>query len=118
MPTILIADDSLFQRMMLGKAAKAEGFDTQEARNGRECLELIRESRPDAVVLDLNMPEVDGMGVMTALREEGITLPILVLTADIQTSTQQRCLALGAVAVLNKPVDEDTLRARLRGLDL
>ncbi len=116
MPTLLIADDSLFQRMMLGKLAKAEGFTTVEAKNGQECLDLVAADCPDALVLDLNMPEVDGIGVMIRLREMGVNIPVLVLTADIQTSTLQRCMALGACAVVNKPLDEEVFRGKLKAL--
>ncbi len=118
MPTLLIADDSLFQRMVLGKLARAEGFSVVEAKNGQECLDMVEACGPDALVLDLNMPEVDGLEVMNRLQTSGRNLPVLVLTADIQHSTQQRCLNLGAAAVINKPLDEAVFRARLRELSL
>ena len=116
MPTLLIADDSLFQRMVLGKLAKAEGFSIIEAKNGKECLDMVAAHGPDALVLDLNMPEVDGLEVMSRLKASGKCLPVLVLTADIQNSTQQRCMALGAVAVINTPLDDEVFRAKLRAL--
>lgn len=118
MPTLLIADDSLFQRMVLGKLARAEGFSVVEAKNGQECLDIVDACGPDALVLDLNMPEVDGLEVMSRLQASGRNLPVLVLTADIQRSTHQRCLALGAAGVINKPLDEAVFRARLRDLSL
>lgn len=116
MPTLLIADDSMFQRMVLGKLAKAEGFSVLEAKNGQECLDMVDACGPDALVLDLNMPEVDGLEVMSRLQACGRNLPVLVLTADIQHSTHQRCVALGATAVINKPLDEAVFRAKLKGL--
>ncbi len=114
MPSLLIADDSMFQRFMHAKAAKEEGFDVLEAKDGQECLDLARANCPDIILLDLNMPEVSGMEVLQALAEENIQARILVITADIQETTRKRCLELGVKGFVNKPVEEAELKLQLK----
>ena len=110
MPTILIADDSMFQRFQTKKTAVEAGYDVIEAKDGLECLRIILEKRPEVLLLDLNMPALDGLAVLERLTAGG-TLParVYVLTADIQDTTRQRCLDLGAHDCINKPVDQAEL---------
>ena len=116
MPTLLIADDSMFQRFQAAKTAAEAGFEVLEAKNGEECLTQARAHHPDVVLLDLNMPDPAGSTVMDILAKELPGIRIMVLTADIQETTRQRCLALGAVGFLNKPVDQQALGEALRAL--
>lgn len=110
MPKILIADDSLFQRVIISKLVKELGFETLEAANGQECIDLGLSQAPDLVILDLNMPVKSGLEALEAFQTAGRTLPTLVVTADIQSSTKALCEERGAACVLNKPVDNDTFR--------
>lgn len=116
MPIALIADDSMFQRMVLAKIAKAEGFDVLEAKNGQECLDLLRAKKPDIALLDINMPVLSGMDVLEAVQDEGLAACIVVISADIQDTTRQRCLGYGVRCMLNKPPQEDALREQLRAV--
>lgn len=116
MATILIADDSMFQRFMHAKVAKTLGYDTMEAKDGNECLELARSARPDVMLLDLNMPGLGGMDVLKAVRDEGLSIQVLVITADIQDTTRQRCEELGVAGFVTKPVDETQLKEALAAL--
>lgn len=112
MPTVLIADDSLFQRLTLSKMVKPEGFEILEASNGRQCLEVLRTKTPDMALLDLNMPELSGLDVLKAAQAEGLVTPIVVITADIQDTTRELCRAAGASRILSKPPkDQDVLDA-------
>lgn len=113
MPTLLIADDSMFQRFQAGKVAREAGFSVIEAKNGEECLRLAKECAPDALLLDLNMPAPGGLAVLEILGREMPTVAVLVVTADIQETTRQSCLKLGAKGFLNKPVDGASLREAL-----
>jgi twitching motility two-component system response regulator PilH len=116
MPIALIADDSMFQRMVLAKIAKSEGFDVLEAKNGQECLDFLRANKPDIALLDINMPVLSGMEVLDAVQAEGLAASIVVISADIQETTRQRCLGYGVRGMLNKPPQEDALREHLRGV--
>ncbi len=116
MPMLIIADDSMFQRFQSAKTAKEAGFEVIEAKDGDECLRLVREHRPDVLLLDLNMPDPGGVAVLEALAAEAADVRVCVVTADIQETTKSRCLELGARAFLNKPVDHEMLRQTLEGL--
>ena len=116
MPTLLIADDSMFQRFQTTKAVREAGYEVIEAKDGGECLQKAREQHPAALLLDLNMPDPGGIAVLEVLSRELPDIRVAVVTADIQETTKARCLELGAKAFLNKPVDHDVLRQLLADL--
>lgn len=109
MSSILIVDDSVFQRRVVGAPLRAEGFQVHEAVNGNDCMLKIREVHPDLILLDILMPDKDGLQVLKELHESGNTIPVVMLTSDVQDSTRAECLTLGARAFLNKPVKAEEL---------
>lgn len=116
MPTLLIADDSMFQRFQAAKMARDAGFEVIEAKDGTECLAQARAHHPAAVLLDLNMPDPGGLAVLEVLSRELPDVRVVIVTADIQETTRQRCLELGAAHFVNKPVDPEALGRVLRDL--
>ncbi|WP_045222456.1 response regulator [Desulfonatronum thioautotrophicum] len=116
MPKVLIADDSMFQRFALAKTVRGLGYDVIEAKNGQECLDAVAQSTPDMILLDLNMPVLNGFEVLEALQNQKATIPVVVVSADIQESSRERCLKLGARAVLGKPFQDHKLAALLSEL--
>ena len=113
MPTILVVDDSAFQRAFLRKTLITAGFGVLEAGDGSEALEVATARQPDGILTDLIMPDMRGIALLEALRDRGSTIPIVVLTADIQEPVEARCLELGAARVLHKPVKPAVLTATL-----
>jgi twitching motility two-component system response regulator PilH len=113
---ILIADDSLFQRLVLSKIVKSQQYDFIEAKNGLEALDILRSHKPDLALLDLNMPELSGLEVLEAASQEGLETDIVVITADIQETTRERCFALGARKILSKPPKEQEVLDALNQL--
>lgn len=112
MARILIIDDSDFSRQRTVEILKGNGFDVLEAAGGREGLQKAEGNKPDCIILDLLMPEMNGYQVLNELKEKGITIPIVVLSADIQDTTQQECFKLGAVDFVKKPPkEEEVLKA-------
>lgn len=109
MSCILIIDDSVFQRRIVSAPLRNEGFIVHEAVNGNDGLEKIRELNPDLILLDILMPEKDGLQVLRELHEKGNVIPVVMLTSDVQDSTRAECLSLGANAFLNKPVKAEPL---------
>jgi twitching motility two-component system response regulator PilH len=103
MATVLVIDDSIFQRKSICSSINEVGYDTIEAGNGREGLELALSSRPDIIFTDLLMPEMDGIQLLSALKEHGCNCPVFVLTADIQESKRKQCIELGISGFLSKP---------------
>lgn len=114
---ILIVDDDWGIRDLLEQRLGAQDLHTRIAGNGLEALNAVRDFRPHAMILDINMPLMDGFGVMTRLgRDRMATLPTLVITARGEAEDVRRALALGAKDYLSKPFDDTKLLARLRRL--
>jgi len=114
MPTILIADDSMYQLYVLGNLAKQVGYEVLEARSGKHCLEVARTHSPDLILLDLNMPDGNGVQVLETLTEEAFNGQIIVVSTDIQETTRAHCLSLGAEDIIHKPVKDEVLRNKLQ----
>ena len=113
---ILVVDDEPAVRTALERALRLEGYDVDLAADGREALRRLAASPPDAVVLDLLMPEVDGLEVCRRLRSLGDRTPILVVTARDAVSDRVTGLDAGADDYLVKPFALEELLARLRAL--
>ena len=110
MSDILLVDDSTFARNRVKAALLEAGHDVVEADNGQRCLDLLAEAPlPGCVLLDLNMPDMDGFEVLAHLQEHGPQVRVIVCTADTQDSTRERCLGLGAAILINKPPKKDEL---------
>ncbi len=113
MATILVVDDSMFQRHALAKVLKEDGYEVIEADNGQTGVERIERDKPDAVILDLIMPRCSGFEALDILNRRGNRIPVFVFTADIQATSKRRCLELGATAFLNKPLNKEELQGVL-----
>ncbi|MEA2201335.1 MAG: two-component system, OmpR family, response regulator MprA [Solirubrobacteraceae bacterium] len=113
---VLVVDDDRAVRDALRRVLTLAGYEVQSAEGGGEAIELVAQSVPDAVVLDVGMPEVDGLEVCERLRMLGNRVPILMLTARIEVSDRVAGLDAGADDYLIKPFDVDELKARLRAL--
>lgn len=109
MALILVTDDSPFQRKIITSVLAEEGYDLIEASNGKEALIITEKKKPDLILLDLLMPDMDGFKFMEAARENNIDIPVVVLTSDIQDTTKEICLKLGAAGFVNKPVEKENL---------
>jgi chemotaxis protein histidine kinase CheA/ActR/RegA family two-component response regulator len=110
---VLVVDDSPSVRRVVGNMLKANGWQVQTARDGVEALEVIARQRPAVVLLDIEMPRMDGYELMATVRaqEQYRTLPLVVLTSRAATKHQQRAMQLGANAYIVKPYqDEDLLK--------
>ncbi len=113
---ILVVDDDRAVRESLRRSLSFNGYTVETAGDGVEALEQIVSSRPDAVVLDVMMPRLDGLEVCRRLRSTGDDLPILVLTARDSVSERVSGLDAGADDYLPKPFALEELLARLRAL--
>jgi two-component system, OmpR family, response regulator len=109
---LLIVDDEDNLRSMLAAALSHHGFNVTTAENGREALDRIPAERPDLVLLDVMMPDLDGFEVCRRLRSAGDRTPVLFLTARDATDDRVRGLTLGGDDYLAKPFSLDELVAR------
>jgi two-component system alkaline phosphatase synthesis response regulator PhoP len=107
MSRVLVIDDESTVGVVLRLAFDAKGHETVLAEDGRSGIELALTEHPDAIVLDLMMPRVNGYDVLDALRDaDGMDeVPVLVLTAVALSRERERCLSAGADAVMTKPFD-------------
>ena len=112
---ILVIDDEDLDLMMLKQRLQKCEFDVATAQGGQEGLDLLARETFDAVLLDINMPEVNGLEVLSAMRDTAAnrTLPILILSADGTVETISRAYQLGASDYLVKPFQHDELYLRL-----
>jgi len=108
---VLIVDDDASIRSLLGFVFDDAGYRVVEAADGLEALEVLRTTPPALMILDLMMPEVDGLAVLRACRNEALAgdTRILVLTAKTETQDAVWCWELGADEYVTKPVDPDRL---------
>lgn len=113
---VLVADDDRAVRESLVRALNLEGYVVSAASDGAKALEMIGVEQPDALILDVMMPMIDGLTVCRVLRSEKSRLPILMLTARTETSDRVLGLDAGADDYLPKPFALEELLARLRAL--
>ena len=125
MSRVLVIDDESVVGVILRLAFEAKGHETVLADGGRSGIDKARADHPDAIVLDLMMPEVNGYDVLEVLRDDPFVedVPIIVLTAVTLSRERERCLSEGAAAVITKPFDpadvvdalDDLLSVRVTG---
>jgi two-component system response regulator MprA len=113
----MVVDDERAVRESLRRALELEGYEIELAANGNEALDLLAEgAQPDALVLDVLMPGVDGLEVCKRLRRSGNQLPVLMLTARAEVENRVAGLDAGADDYVTKPFALEELLARLRAL--
>lgn len=115
-PLVLVADDDEAIRIALERALRLEGFAVEVAEDGRRALELVDEHRPEVIVLDVVMPHLSGVRVVSRLRERGIDTPVCILSARDEIEDRVAGLEAGADDYVVKPFELEELVARLRAL--
>jgi len=109
MQKLLLVDDSSTARSIVSRVL-GDAYELAYESNGESALSAIKTNPPDLVILDLLMPGMDGFTVLKELKAMNNTIPVLVLSADIQNSTRERVLSLGAVGIAYKPPRPETFR--------
>ncbi|XVV08481.1 response regulator transcription factor [Actinoplanes sp. CA-131856] len=113
---ILVVDDDAAVRDSLARTLRFEGYQVDTAENGEQAVEVARAAAPDAMVLDVSMPVLDGLEACRRLRAEGLLLPVLMLTARDSVGDRVAGLDAGADDYLVKPFALQELLARIRAL--
>lgn len=111
----MIDDSKAAQFFLKGCIPKDKGFELFTADNGREGLDRFRDIRPDITFLDLTMPEMDGVQVLTEIKKFDPDAVVVVLTANIQRKVIEEVKGLGAFSVLRKPPQKEQIRGVLFG---
>ncbi len=114
--TVLVVDDDALNRRLLVRALEREGHRTVEAADGREGLHLLQQVEPDVMLLDVEMPELDGYGVLIAMKDLPTvsSTPVVMISGVEDRDAVVRCIELGADDFLPKPADVQILRARVK----
>jgi two-component system, cell cycle response regulator DivK len=118
-PTVLLAEDSQDTRAMLKRAFELKGYQVFEAEDGQEAVDIARRLRPNLIVIDLNMPVLDGLEAVKNFRQveaPGEQTPIVAITAFDVPGMEEAALETGCNMYLSKPLDLEELDRALRNL--
>ena len=110
---VLLVEDGETNRKMLKIVLTRRGLEVVTAENGQVGVELSRQQRFDVILMDMQMPVLDGYAATRVLRSEGVTVPIIALTANAMRGDEEQCRAAGCSGYLSKPVDPELLMAAL-----
>lgn len=115
MARILYIEDNQSNRLLVLRVLQAEGHTMLEADSGREGIALARRERPDLVLVDINMPDMDGYEVASRLRQmpELRDMPIVAVTAKVLRGDRERSIAAGCDGYIQKPLDVDLLPSQV-----
>jgi two-component system OmpR family response regulator len=113
---VLVVDDELNITELVSLGLRYEGFDVSSAHDGRGALRAIRDFKPELVILDVTMPDIDGLEVVRRMRSENIWIPVIFLTARDATEDKIAGLTVGGDDYLTKPFSLDELIARVRAM--
>ena len=113
---VLVVDDDAAVRDSLARTLRFEGHEVATATDGQEAIALVRAGEPDAMILDVSMPVLDGLETCRRLRADGVLVPVLMVTARDSVGDRVAGLDAGADDYLVKPFALQELQARLRAL--
>jgi two-component system chemotaxis response regulator CheY len=116
MAKVLVADDSAFMRLQCGKLLQQNGLEVVQAEDGAKAVALYRSARPDAVLLDITMPNMDGLAALRAIRALDPGARVAMLTAIGQQSVMMEAIKAGATDYIVKPFDPVRVLATVRRL--
>jgi len=110
-PTVLYVEDNAENRLLVRRILQAEGYTVLEADSARQALEVVQTESPDLILMDINLPEVDGFSLTTRLKSiPSISqIPIIALTANVMKGDRERTLNAGCDGYIQKPIDVDSL---------
>jgi len=113
--TILYVEDNVDNRTLVRRILMAEGYNLLEAINATQALEILDNTRPDLILMDINMPDMDGYSLTAQIKgTPGLELiPIVALTANVMRGDRERSLEAGCDGYIQKPIDIDMLSEQI-----
>jgi len=114
--SILVVDDNENIREVLAVILSGSGYRCESAKNGLDAMQRVRQSRFDAVVTDLEMPEMDGIALTREIRQQFSSLPVMVMTGHSDEEYRESAFRAGAKEFLSKPFDIPDLIKKLHGM--
>ena len=116
MTKILIVEDNEMNRDMLSRRLSRKGYEIEIAVDGAEGLVMMRNNTPDLVLMDMGLPVMDGWEATRRIRNAGLELPVVALTANAMPGDREACLEAGCDAYLSKPIRKESLAAAIAGV--
>lgn len=115
-PFVLVVDDNKITTKLLRRYLESNGYEAVEAYDGIDCLEKVEERQPDAIVLDVMMPRMDGYETVKKLKEQEHTrhIPVVIVTALNDVANQLKSIEAGSDDFLSKPIEEKLLIAKVK----
>jgi two-component system, cell cycle response regulator DivK len=112
---ILYIEDNPENRLLMRRVLMAEGYEVEEADDGNSGLRKAAESPPDLILMDINLPEIDGYEVTARLKQlpNMIGVPIIAVTANVMKGDREKTLAAGCDGYIQKPIDIDLLPSQI-----
>ena len=113
--TILYVEDNVDNRTLVRRILMAEGYNLLEAVNAMQALEILGNTQPDLILMDINMPDMDGYSLTAQIKETpGLeSIPVVALTANVMRGDRERSLEAGCDGYIQKPIDIDMLSAQI-----
>ena len=116
MPRILIVDDNEDNRDVLSRRLKRKGFEVRTASGGQQAIDRASDDHPDLILMDMNMPELDGWEATTKIRETGNLVPVVALTAHAMDGDRERATEAGCSDYHTKPIKMEKLLKLIESL--
>jgi len=112
---ILYVEDNTDNRLLIRRVLQAEGYTVLEAENAKDALQILYFQRPDLILMDINLPEIDGYSLTVQIKQlpELATVPIIALTANVMRGDRERTMRAGCDGYIQKPVDVDLLPGQI-----
>lgn len=113
--TILYIEDNFDNRLLVRRVLEAEGYRVVEAEDGVQCLDYLRSQTPDLVLMDINLPEVDGYEMTKRLKQlpSMTKVPVIAMTANVMKGDREKTIAAGCDGYIPKPIDIDALPGQI-----
>lgn len=111
MTTILYVEDNFENRILVRRVLQAEGYDVVEATSANDALKMLKDLVPDLILMDINMPEMDGYTLTAKIKENSAfeKVPVIAMTANVMRGDKERSLQAGCDGYIQKPIDIDIL---------
>jgi two-component system cell cycle response regulator DivK len=115
-PTILYIEDNDANRMLVRRILRVEGYRLLEAENASKAMEVLKTEKPNLILMDINLPEVDGLTLTARFRQipDLDDVPIIAITANVMRGDRERTLEAGCDGYIQKPVDVDLLPEQIK----
>jgi two-component system cell cycle response regulator DivK len=113
--TILYIEDNIDNRTLVRRVLQIEGYRVMEAERGFKAFEILRSEIPDLVLMDINLPDMDGYEITTRLKQMPslARVPVIAMTANVMKGDREKTLAAGCDGYISKPIDIDTLPGQI-----